>query len=391
MEEEKKQNVIELRPLSKWKRLLVFLGDYFIAAIISFIFFNLVVFPSAKIICDTQNKNNQATALEQQALKMLIDDGYLCKPNDGASFEEDVNYTFKVFLSYYAFDEETPDTSHPKYGHKLENEVVRHYYENVIKDTDQYVIDFKEVNSADSMFDIGDSVDSIVLKNDYKALLANELLEVTDENNYSTAMTNFRDHVFARLFYIHVYNHILENDYVKDGASYKGYLKQSSDILNSLKWVASVSSLISITLSWSIVFVLYPLVNKEKRTITMSVMQINKLHYKSLGLYDNKFVMIRSFYHFVVLLSTSVFLPVLFFGIAPSFNLPLLFVLSAISLLLIIASGVFIIFNEHNRSGSDILTSCVLVQTSELDKLYLESKEDGNEESRDWKKWSGKY
>ena len=95
--EENKQKVIEIKTLSKWKRLLVFLGDYFIAFIISFILFNLAIFPLAKVICNTQERSREATYLEGQALKLLKDDGFLYSPNDGASFEDDVNYTFKVF------------------------------------------------------------------------------------------------------------------------------------------------------------------------------------------------------------------------------------------------------------------------------------------------------
>ena len=204
MEEENKQKVIELKPLSKWKRFLLFLGDYFLAFILSFILFNLAVFPLAKIICDTQKQNEEASRLENSALVMLNDAGFIHMPNDSSSFESSVNYTFKAFLSYYAFDEETPDTTYPQFGHRIENEVIRHYYENVIKSTEQYIFDFKEVN-VDNMFDIGDSVDSIVLKSDYKVMLANELLEVVDPDNYSLAMTNFRDNVFARLFYLKVY------------------------------------------------------------------------------------------------------------------------------------------------------------------------------------------
>lgn len=376
MEEENKQKVIELKPLSKWKRFLLFLGDYFLAFILSFILFNLAVFPLAKIICDTQKQNEEASRLENSALVMLNDAGFIHMPNDSSSFESSVNYTFKAFLSYYAFDEETPDTTYPQFGHKIENEVIRHYYENVIKSTEQYIIDFKEVN-VDNMFDIGDSVDSIVLKSDYKVMLANELLEVVDPDNYSLAMTNFRDNVFARLFYLKVYAHIQENDYVKDGVSYNSLLQQATDIRTSLNWVASVSTIISITISWGLLFVLYPLINKEKRTITMSAMQLTKLHYKSLSQIDNGIVMIQSFYHFVILLSSLVFLPILFFGIGYSFNLPLIFILSVISLGLIIASGFFIIFNEHNRSGSDIITNTVLVPTSEIDRLYIERLENG--------------
>ena len=376
MEEENKQKVIELKPLSKWKRFLLFLGDYFLAFILSFILFNLAVFPLAKIICNTQKQNEEASRLENSAIVMLKDAGFIHMPNDSSSFESSVNYTFKAFLSYYAFDEETPDTTYPQFGHKIENEVIRHYYENVIKSTEQYIIDFKEVN-VDNMFDIGDSVDSIVLKSDYKVKLANELLEVVDPDNYSLAMTNFRDNVFARLFYLKVYAHIQENDYVKDGVSYNSLLQQATDIRTSLNWVASVSTIISITISWGLLFVLYPLINKEKRTITMSAMQLTKLHYKSLSQIDNGIVMIQSFYHFVILLSSLVFLPILYFGIGYSFNLPLIFILSVISLGLIIASGFFIIFNEHNRSGSDIITNTVLVPTSEIDRLYIERLENG--------------
>ena len=375
--EEEKQKFIDINPLSKWKRLLVFLGDYFIAFILSFILFNLVVFPSAKIICDTEKQSDTANALEQKALKMLKDDGYLFTPKDGASFEEDVDYTCKVFLSYYAFDDVSVDPNNPQYGHKLENEVVRHYYENKIKNTSQYIADFKEVNEADKMFEIGETVDSIVLKSDYKTVLANELLEVKDSASYSVAMTNYRDHVFAKLFYLHVYNHVTENDYVKGDESFNGYMDEARQIMGNLQWVVTVSTLVTIVMTWSLVFILYPMVNKENRTITMSVMGVSKLHYNSLGCIDKKTVMIQSFYHFVILLSSILFLPILFFGLAYSFNLPLLFILTAISAGLIVVSGVFIIFNEHNRSGSDILTNTVMVPTSELDALYIEREKDG--------------
>ena len=379
MEEEvQEQKFIDISPLSKWKRLLVFLGDYFLAFIISFIFFNIVVFPVAKVVVGSQKQNEEAQVLEQKALKMLIDDGYLYSPNDGASFLEDVNYTFKVFLSYYAFDEVKPFVD-KDYGHDLKNEVVRHYYENVIKDTNRYIVDFKEVNEKDQMFDIGDTIDSIVLKADYKNLLKNELIEQADEDKYSQAMINFRDNVFARLFYIHVYNHITENDYVKDGNSFNSYMNQSETILKNLQWIPAVSSIISIALTWSIAFVLIPLVNKENRTITMMAMGVSKLHYKSLGPIDAKSVLIQSFYHFVAILSSTVFLPFAYFGLAYCFNLPLLFILSTISFALLLVSGAFIIFNQYNRSGTDIISDIVLVPTSQLDSLYMENINNGKQ------------
>ena len=376
--EEQAQNIIELKPLSKWKRFLLFLGDYFVAFILSFALFNLAVFPLAKVICDTQTRSENAAYLEQQALNMLKDDGILYAPSAAASFEDRVNYTFKVFLSYYAFDDENiPEDN--QYGHKQENEVVRAYYQNVIKDESLYIKDFKEVNT-DNMFVIGDDVMSVALKDEYKSKLANELLEIKDESKYSEAMTNVRDHVFAKLFYLHVYNHITENDYVKGDKSFNNLLKEASSIMKSLQWVASGSAIVAIIISWGIVYVIYPVVNKEKRTITMSAMRLSKLNYKMLSPITNKDVMIHSFYHFVLSMSSVLFMPILYFGLAYSFNLPLLFVLSAISLGLAIISGVFIFINEYNRSASDILTNIVLVPTSEIDNMYRERLENGNRE-----------
>ena len=376
--EEQAQNIIELKPLSKWKRFLLFLGDYFVAFILSFALFNLAVFPLAKVICDTQTRSENAAYLEQQALNLLKDDGILYAPSAAASFEDRVNYTFKVFLSYYAFDDENiPEDK--QYGHKQENEVVRVYYQNVIKDESMYIKDFKEVNT-DNMFVIGDDVMSIALKDEYKSKLANELLEIKDESKYSEAMTNVRDHVFAKLFYLHVYNHITENDYVKGDKSFNNLLKEASSIMKSLQWVASGSAIVAIIISWGIVYVIYPVVNKEKRTITMSAMRLSKLNYKMLSPITNKDVMIHSFYHFVLSMSSILFMPILYFGLAYSFNLPLLFVLSAISLGLAIISGVFIFINEYNRSASDILTNIVLVPTSEIDNMYRERLENGNRE-----------
>ena len=59
------------------------------------------------------------------------------------------------------------------------------------------------------------------------------------------------------------------------------------------------------------------------------------------------------------------------------YNLPLLFIISTISFVLLLASGAFIIFNQYNRSGTDIVTNTVLVPTSELDSLYLENINNG--------------
>lgn len=373
MENNQEKKVIELKPLSKWKRILLALGDYFIAFILSFVLFNLAIFPLAKVICQTQKRNQEAEQLQLTANDLLIKSGLLFEEKVLVnSFENDVNYTFKVFLSYYAFDEESPVKDQPQYGHKLENEVIRTYYLKFLNDEQKYISDFKAVD-VDHMFNFGDTANDMSLKDDYKKLLSAELVEVTDEDNYSETMTNFRDHIFAQLFYVHVYNDIVEKDLVVDGVSFNDCMNRIKQIGKSLQWVVVVSSLISITLSWGVVYVLYPLINKERRTITMSAMHLTKLNYKTLSFITRGNVWIQSFYYFVLSMSSCLILPVLYFGIGYCFNLPILLILSAISLLLSIVSLFFILFNEYNRSGSDILTNNVVLLSSEIDVLYREN------------------
>lgn len=376
--EEVEKRVIELKPLGKWKRILLFLGDYFITFILAFILFNLVVFPLGKVICNTEKRNDEAESYEAASNELLTSSGFLFKDKQGElTFEKNVNYTFKVFLSYYAFDEENADKSNPQYGHKIENEVIRTYLVSYKNDSSKYLAAFNEVNQADLMFDIGDTVDSISLKNDYKGLLASELLEQQDEDKYTTNMTNFRDHIFARLFYLHVYQDILDNDYVKDGVSYNNCLKQMRDIAKSLQWVPVVSSFISLVLAWSITYLLYPLINKNRRTPTMSAMRLDKLDFRFLLTVKKRTVVLQSFYHLILSASGLLFLPTLYFGMAYTFNLPLLFIFSMISIAFMIGSMIFIFVNEHNRSGSDILTYSVVIPTAELDNLYKEQLDEG--------------
>lgn len=376
--EENNQRVIEIKPLSKWKRLLLFLGDYFIAFILSFALFNIAIFPLAKIICRTENMYSTYAQYENEANDLLINSGFLFKytKNPAPTFEDDVKYTFRVFLSYYAFDDINPTQDNPQYGHRIENEVIYKYFISELSEA-EYITAFKQENEKDQMFIIGENFESIKLKDDYKRYLSNELLETANEDNFSNMMINVRDHVFARLFYLHVYANITANDYIKDGISYNELVKNAKNVSISLQWVTVVSSLISVVVGWAPFCLIYPMINRDRRTLTLSVMKADRLNFKNLAPSDRWMVLVQSFYYLVFTLSYAMFLPALYFGFAYIFNLPLLLVFTLVSIVLMIASGIFIIFNEYNRSGTDILTNAVVVPSSELDNLYKEKLDNG--------------
>ena len=96
--EEQEQKVIEISPLSKGKRFLLFLGDFFIAFIIAFTLFNLATFPLTKLIFKTddpvkefeklcQNENIKAYLDANSAFSNMINQvnsiiGYFVKGGD---------------------------------------------------------------------------------------------------------------------------------------------------------------------------------------------------------------------------------------------------------------------------------------------------------------------
>ena len=383
---QEKKRIYEIKPLGKWKRFLLFFGDYFITFILSFILFNLAVFPLARVINNTEKKSKESEQYEETANNLLINQGIMFKSVDSdPTFMNDVNYTFKVFLSYYAFDDINVDATYKQYGHRLENEVIRHYFVDLKGNHDGYLSAFKTVNDycledkkmGYQLFEIGPNIDDVSLKSDYKTILANELLEVDNDDDYSQTMQNFRDNVFARLFYMHVYNDIIENDLVVDGVSFNACMAHVSKTANELKWVAAISALVSVILSWSFAYLIYPLINKDNRTPTMSVMKIERLDFHNLGPINKKIVLVQSIYHLLLSFTSLVFLPMLYFGLSYSFGLPLLFIFTIFSAVLSLISMMFVFFNQHNRSGSDILTYTVIVPTSEMDNLYREKLEDG--------------
>lgn len=384
--EEKKPKEFEIKPLGKWRRILLSLGDYFLTFIIAFTLFNVAVLPLARVICNTNKKSQEASQYENTANELLINKGIIFKSIDEEdTFINDVNYTFKVFLSYYAFDEENVDKVYTQYGHKSENEVIKQYYVTLKGDETGYLKAFQDVNEYGknykkqgfSFFEIGPNVNDVILKSEYKALLGSELLEAEDDSKYSKTMKQFRDNVFARLFYLNVYEDITKNDLVVDGVSYNDLLKKATKINSGLQWVAVVSALISPVLAWTFAYLIYPLVNRDNRTPTMSIMKLDRLNFNNLGPINKKIVLIQSFYGLIVSFSYVIILPMIYFSFQYIFNLPVLFIVSACSLAIILALFLTILFNQFNRSGSDVLTFTVVVPTSELDNLYKEQLDEG--------------
>ena len=106
-------------------------------------------------------------------------------------------------------------------------------------------------------------------------------------------------------------------------------------------------------------------------------MRVDKIDFRRFTDTKRSTVIVQSIYSLILCSSQLLFLPILYFGIAYCFNLPMLFILLVISVVMMLTFMMFIFFNEFNRSGSDVLTYTVVIPTEELDNLYKAKFDEG--------------
>lgn len=373
MEENKKKRVVDIKPLGKGRRILVFLGDFFITFILGFLLFTVAAYPIAKVAVNYDQKNAQVNEILNETNDMLVDSGFMFYPPESKNlpktFENAVNYTFDVFISYYLYDEETPLSSNPQLGHKIENEVIRKYYVDYKNDSAKYLEIFNRENAKNNYFNIGETPDSIHIKPEYKESFKLQF-EETKDGNYSTDLINIRDNVFARLFYVGMYLDIQENDLVIGEKSFNSLLKQVESINNVIDWSTTIGCGASLLIATALVYLVYPLIQKDRRTPTMSILKVDRLLINNFNFIKRKNVWLQYVFHFAMCSGAAIFYPFIIYGIPYCFNLPLLVNFLFISVGLMLVSLVVLLINQFNRSGTDILSFCVLVPTSEIDKIY---------------------
>ena len=96
------ENYIDIHPLKKGRRILVFLADFFIHFILTYLIFNIAAAPIGKAATNYNAKNEEhvLTTLDMydhyyNAKVLLRDSGF-----DRTDVTAGVEYTYRCFLSY---------------------------------------------------------------------------------------------------------------------------------------------------------------------------------------------------------------------------------------------------------------------------------------------------
>lgn len=369
---EENENIVEIAPIGKGKRTLLFFADFFLSFLMSFILFNVAVTPLGYLITEYDKKSEVSSTYENMKLDILYGRNLLSYHDEDEKyyFSSSLSFTYDVFLSYFCLDSEiSPDVNYPEYGHKIENDVIWTYFHDIKVNDIQYVTLFEKYN-VEQYFDKID--DHFVLQNIYKEELAPYFNPTSD---LSKLGMKYYDDIGQKLFfnlYGEVIADIQQNDITYSGValSYNGADAFVREFETFYRNFFTYSSIIAYFIVWLIYFMIIPFFRNKHQTIGMSLMKIQRLNIHRLKLYSKAESALGSIYPLFTGASICFLLPMTIVGLAFPFSLPILIYMIVLSLLFQLVSAIFLIFNSYNRTITDWCSQSVCVSNENLDAIY---------------------
>ena len=369
------ENYIDIHPLKKGRRILVFLADFFLHFILTYLIFNIAAAPIGKAATNYNAKNEEhvLTTLDMydhyyNAKVLLRDSGF-----DRTDVTAGVEYTYRCFLSYFVLDtEESIDTNTPQYGHKKENDTIYHFYHDIRNKEQTYFDSFNYYNKKDNYFEYNDSTKEYNLKIEVK----NELYAFYDPKD---AMGDIGQKYYKDISN-NLFNPLLAevmNDIEKNDLHYEGETRSYLECKNRIKELETyhgnlmtVCSYLSHVVVWSGLFLIFPLVNKNRKTLAMLFMKIERVDFYSLNHTKKRMVVASALYSLFATLLGIMFIPSMLVPFNTLFTLHYLLYGTVFSSILLLISLFFLIFNQYNRSLTDYLSNSLYLTSEEMDNVY---------------------
>lgn len=369
--ENQEKKVLNVLPLGKGRRILLFLADFFLNFVLSWVLFAVAVLPIAKVVTSYYAKNNDYIVNRQERGEILYGNKILFESGnvDKSEIVYNASFTYFCYLSYFCFDEENPqNVEYSQYGHKQENDIFKHYYLDIINDEASFIRLFDLYNQKYSYF-VRDGL-NITLKDEMKYQIY-AFFDTSDQESAvaDTYIENIETSVFYPL-YSEVMTSIDKNDLMYEGKSYKA-VEQKIDVFeNYVNVLAIVNAFIAFGISTAVLYLIIPLFNRNHKTLSMMILKIEKVNLASLEIVKKPFVVISFIYALISNMLIIFFAPIGFLTIYEVFNLPVILTFSLLSIMMMLASFIFLMFNQYNLDLFDYLTRSVHLKTSDLDDIY---------------------
>ena len=364
---------LNIKVISKWKRILINLGDFFINFILAFLIFNVAVTPLGKVFTDYNTKSKQFETCETLKTDILHNNQLVFVQDINYKYDQNkyMRYTYDLFLSYYVISgSEDFLLENTKYGKFESNEVIKHYYFDILNNEDRYYELFNKYNNKVGYFNIEGT--TITLKSEH-------IEQLQDNFNKQSELSEVGKHLYddiASSIFFALFAEVLTDVSIYDLTytgiehSFNYYNNLSKEIENYHILLLTICSLVSYILSSVVVYIVYPLINKHRRTITMSVMKFNRISITNFSRLEKKKHLPILLYGILSNLMIPLFLPITLVSVAYIFNFSVLVYAFVIGLLFAILSLITLLFDYLSRTITDKLTNSVIISEDDLFEIY---------------------
>lgn len=367
LEEQKNKPVeIDIHPVSKWKRILVYLGDMMFCFIAAFVIFNCATYPLATVIAPYDSEKSLQAAKDRDSV--LYDNKILFYEDSSATtkeFSKGLKYTFNRFLAYFTFDDNNVyDTEHPEYTHIDENNVVYTYYVDIRNDVTTYNSIFNTLSDYFVLKDGNYTLKDSIKENTKYYFDVNERLQ---GNDYKTMSTVFNS------IYGDMIKDIKKNDltFTKDGVviSYNDNQKiidnNSQIYYNRMSVSVFAAHIISVVL----LFIVYPLVNRFGRTPMLSIFKADRIYTTSFKRLKTSDKVLSGIYSIFTTVPYVVFLPLCYTTLVYILDIPFLISFALVGFLLVIINLVVLLVSAFSQSLTDKASRVVIVPNEEFEQI----------------------
>ncbi|MCD8195418.1 MAG: hypothetical protein LUD22_03900 [Coprobacillus sp.] len=351
-----RSNEINITPLKRGRRILIFLGDLFVNLIMCMLIMNIAVMPITKAASSYNDKTDEMYDRTEDIADILRGNNLLYYENDSEKtyLTTSMYYTAEKFIEYYTT------------GEGSQYEIFYNYYIDIREDQEAYLDVYRE-----SDYFVVEGTTVSLLPYYQELLMSFYRIGDSPSNEAETLYEDIID-VFFNVAFDEMIGDIAVNDLYWNGLSYNEVDDRLAYLVAYCDNMIVLATYISFFLCSIVCFLIIPLCNHNGKTITMMVLHTERIGINNLYLLKKGEVAIQSIFSMVCNLVFIMFIP------WPTVNFNYLFglgsgqfmILSGISLLIILASLIMMLFSQYNQTLFDRLTRTVMISTDSLDEIY---------------------
>lgn len=367
---EKNDNEFIIYPAKLGRRILSFLGDFFITFILCIFFYECACMPIGRASVDYVSKSNDIDTLNNERIDLLYENKIILEnpsisigeeENNRYNFENAQNYTSDQFIYFYTYKEEE--------SLNFEDYEVCYIYQlntKKVSSASQYSNILKGNNPNTPFKDELDSNGFLILKDEYKEYFKPYFTEGDSMSNKgSKAFENFKYDYFNSNFSNMIEEFSLNND------EFIYLTNQIEDINNSFSLFYQTSAVVSLITSCIIMYLVIPLIDKKGRTLLKIILKLEYIDIKKFNNIKKHTVIWLFFLNLLENLAMVMFIPFISFGISNVFSLEVLLIFTIISICYDLICLFVAACNSYNKSFKELFFNLIVVDEKTMDELMV--------------------